>query len=72
MAPTVAPESKQAIAKLKAREADRRKDWVEKVTTDVARRFDTIRVEALDVRAMTRSARGLLSYPACALLRSAG
>ena len=49
---------KRAIAKLKAREVDRRKDWVEKVTTDVARRFDTIRIEALDVRAMTRSARG--------------
>ena len=46
--------TKLAIAKLKAREADRRKDWVEKTTTDIARRFDTIRIEALDVRAMTR------------------
>ena len=46
--------TKQAIAKLKAREIDRRKDWVEKTTTDIARRFDTIRIEALDVRAMTR------------------
>ncbi|HTY30659.1 transposase [Mycobacterium sp.] len=50
--------TKRAIAKLKAREADRRKDWVEKATTDVAHRFETIRIEALDVRAMTRSARG--------------
>jgi hypothetical protein len=49
--------TKLAIANLRAREADRRKDWVEKVTTDFARRFDVIRVEALDVRAMTRSAR---------------
>jgi putative transposase len=55
--------SKRAIAKLKAREADRRKDWVEKVTTDVARRFDTIRIEALDVRAMTRTARGTVAQP---------
>ena len=50
--------AKRAIAKLKARERDRRKDWVEKTTTDLARRFDLIRVEALDIRAMTRSARG--------------
>jgi putative transposase len=49
--------AKVAAAKLKAREADRRRDWVEKTTTDLARRFNTIRVEQLDVRAMTRSAR---------------
>ncbi|MGH3677784.1 MAG: transposase [Mycobacterium sp.] len=55
--------TKRAIAKLKAREADRRKDWVEKATTDIARRFDTIRIEALDVPAMTRSARGTLEQP---------
>ncbi|HKP42558.1 MAG TPA: transposase [Mycobacterium sp.] len=55
--------TKQAVAKLKAREADRRKDWVEKVTTDIARRFDTIRIEALDVRAMTRTARGTAEQP---------
>ena len=41
--------TKRAIAKLKARETDRRKDWVEKTTTDLARRFDVIRVEALDI-----------------------
>jgi putative transposase len=55
--------TKRAIAKLKARETDRRKDWVEKATTDLARRFDTIRMEALDVRAMTRSARGTVGQP---------
>jgi putative transposase len=52
-----------AIAKLKGRETDRRKDWVEKVSTDIARRFDTIRIEALDVAAMTRSARGTVEQP---------
>ncbi|MFZ0230111.1 MAG: transposase, partial [Mycobacterium sp.] len=52
-----------AIAKIKAREADRRRDWVEKTTTDLARRFDNIRVEQLDVRAMTRSARGTVDNP---------
>jgi putative transposase len=55
--------TKLAIAKLKARERDRRKDWVEKTTTDIARRFDTIRIEALDVRAMSRSARGTVQRP---------
>jgi putative transposase len=52
-----------AIAKLKARETDRRKDWVEKASTDIARRFDTIRIEALEVAAMTRSARGTVEQP---------
>ncbi len=53
-----------AIAKLNARESDRRKDWVEKkATTDIARRFDTIRLEALDVRSMTRAARGTVEHP---------
>jgi putative transposase len=51
-------ETKRAVAKLKARERDRRRDWVEKTTTDLARQFDMIRVEDLDVRAMTRSACG--------------
>ncbi len=55
--------TKRVIAKLKAREVERRKDWVEKATTDVARRFETIRIEALDVRAMTRSARGTVAQP---------
>ena len=39
------------------------RDWVEKTTTDLARRFDTIRVEDLHVRAMTRSARGTRACP---------
>jgi putative transposase len=55
--------TKRAIARLRARETDRRRDWVEKTTTDIARRFDTIRVEDLDVRAMTRSARGCGGWP---------
>jgi putative transposase len=52
-----------AIARLRARETDRRRDWVEKATTDLARRFATIRVEDLNVRAMTRSARGTVDCP---------
>jgi putative transposase len=64
--------TKLAIAKLKARETDRRKDWVEKATTDIARRFDTIRIEALDVPAMIRTARARCSGLVRVLLKSAG
>jgi putative transposase len=55
--------TKRAIARLRARETDRRRDWVEKTTTDLARRFDTICVEDLKVRAMTHSARGTQECP---------
>ena len=51
------------IARLRACEADRRKDWCEKVSTDLARRFDVIRFEDLRIKNMTRSARGTLSNP---------
>jgi putative transposase len=64
--------TKRAIAKLKARERDRRKDWVEKTTTDLARRFDVIRVEDLDVRAMTRSARGAVEQPGTRVAQKRG
>jgi putative transposase len=64
--------TKLTIANLKAREADRRKDWVEKATTDIARRFDTIRIEALDVRAMTRAARGTFEQPGVRVAQKRG
>src|ERR1700728_334345 len=40
---------KHAIGRLRARETDRRKDWTEKASTDLARRFDLIRVEDLRI-----------------------
>src|SRR2546423_2750802 len=52
-----------AIARLKARQIDRRKDWAEKTSTDIAGRFDVIRVEDLQIKNMTRSARGTLAKP---------
>ncbi|MFY9916776.1 MAG: transposase [Mycobacterium sp.] len=64
--------TKLAVAKLKARETDRRKDWVEKTTTGVARRFEVIRVEALDVRGMTRSARGTVEKPGARVAQKRG
>jgi transposase len=54
---------KLTAARLKVREAGRRTDWAEKLSTDLARRFDMIRVEALQVRSMTRSARGTVEAP---------
>ena len=54
---------RHAIARLRARETDRRKDWAEKVSTDIARRFDVIRVEDLKIGNMTRSAKGTREDP---------
>ena len=61
-----------AIAALRARETDRRKDWAEKASTDLARRFDIIRVENLDVAGMTRSARGTAEAPGRNVRQKAG
>ena len=33
---------KQTVSRLRAREKDRRKDWAEKASTDIARRFDLV------------------------------
>src|SRR5450755_3715805 len=63
---------KAQIARLKAREVDRRRDWVEKTSTDLARRFDVIRVEDLNVKAMTRSARGTAEAPGRNVHQKAG
>jgi transposase len=63
---------KIAIAKLKARDADARKDWVEKASTNLARRFDLIRVEDLRVKNMTRSARGTIDNPGRNVRQKAG
>jgi transposase len=54
---------KAAIARVKARESDRRKDWAEKTGTDLARRFDVIAVEDLKIGSMIRSARGTVEAP---------
>ncbi|MEV6866496.1 transposase, partial [Streptosporangium subroseum] len=63
---------KAAIARLKAREGDRRKDWVEKTSTDLARRFDVIAVEDLKISNMTRSAKGTVEVPGRNVRQKAG
>jgi putative transposase len=55
--------TKQTISRLRARETDRRKDWAEKASTSIARRFDLIRVEELRIQNMTRSAKGTRENP---------
>jgi putative transposase len=63
---------KLAIAGLRACETDRRKDWAEKASTDIARRFDVIRVEDLQIRSMTRSAKGTRETPGRNVRQKAG
>jgi transposase len=64
--------ARHAIARLRARESDRRKDWAEKVSTDIARRFDLIRVEDLQIANMTRSAKGTRENPGRNVRQKAG
>ncbi len=63
---------RHAIARLRARETDRRKDWLEKASSDLARRFDVIRVENLQIGNMTRSARGTRENPGRNVRQKAG
>ena len=59
-------------SRLKARDTDRGKDWAEKVSTDIARRFDVIRVEDLKIGYMTRSAKGTIAAPGKNVRQKAG
>ncbi|MEV0792741.1 transposase [Kribbella sp. NPDC050459] len=61
-----------AIARSRAREADRRKNWVEQTSTDLARRFDLIGLEDLRIRTMTKSARGTREAPGRNVRQKAG
>jgi len=60
------------LARAHAREANRRKDWAEKLSTDIARRYDVIRVEALAVKNMLRSAKGTVEAPGRNVAAKAG
>ena len=55
--------ARRAVARLKARSADVRKDWCEKTSADIARRFDVIRIEDLKIENMIRSAKGSIEQP---------
>ena len=64
--------ARHAIARLRARETDRRKDWAEKTSTWLAREFDLIRVEDLNINGMTRSAKGTTDKPGRQVRAKAG
>jgi len=51
------------IAKLRARQARRRHDWLHKQTTDLAKNHSLVVVEDLQIRNMTRTARGTIDQP---------
>ena len=55
--------TKLAIAKLAAKEVDRRKDWIEKTTTELVRKYDMIALEDLKIKNMTKSAKGTKDKP---------
>lgn len=51
------------LSRAQARRADARKDYIEKATTDIARRFDLVRMESLKTKQMARSAKGTVDSP---------
>jgi putative transposase len=63
---------KRAVARLRGREGDARKDWAEKASTGIARRFEVIRVEDLRIVNMTRSAGGTAGNPGRNVCQKAG
>jgi putative transposase len=64
--------ARDRLARAAAREADTRKDWAEKTSTGIARRYDLIRIEDLRIANMTRSARGTLENPGRNVRQKAG
>lgn len=64
--------TKRRMARLRAREVNRRKDAIEKLTTRLARAHDLIRVEDLQIGNMTRSARGTVEKPGTNVRAKAG
>jgi len=51
------------IAAMRAQQARRREDWLNKITTQIAKSHGVVAVEDLNVAGMTRSARGTVEQP---------
>ena len=64
--------TKQRIARLKAREVNRRKDTVEKLTTHLASEYDLVRIEDLRIGNMVRAAKGTVEAPGVNVAAKAG
>ncbi|WP_329368639.1 RNA-guided endonuclease InsQ/TnpB family protein [Streptomyces sp. NBC_01483] len=60
------------VARLKACEANRRKDWCEKTSTMLARSCGLVRFEKLNIKNMTRSAKGTVEQPGKSVRQKAG
>ncbi|WP_406331538.1 RNA-guided endonuclease InsQ/TnpB family protein [Streptomyces sp. NBC_00203] len=60
------------VARLRAREAGRRRDWCEKTSTMLARTCDLVRFEKLNIKNMTRSAKGTGEEPGKRVRQKAG
>ena len=56
-------DTQRRIAKLRARQADRRRDWIDKTAAELVAAADVICIEDLRVRNMTRSAAGTTAEP---------
>jgi putative transposase len=64
--------AKARLARLRGRAANRRKDFVEKTSSTIARQYDLIRIEDLRVTDMVRSARGTVGQPGHNVAQKAG
>ena len=64
--------TKLDLAKLSAKETDRRKDWIEKTTTDLVRSYDLIALENLKIKNMTKSTKGTIQSPGKNVAQKAG
>jgi putative transposase len=64
--------AKLALARAGAANADALKDWAHKTSTEIAARYDVIRIEDLKIANMTRSARGTLEAPGRNVTAKAG
>ncbi|WP_436847461.1 RNA-guided endonuclease InsQ/TnpB family protein [Streptomyces aureus] len=62
----------ERAARIKAREANRRKDWCEKTSTMLARTYDLVRFEKLNIKNMTASAKGTVEQPGRKVRQKAG
>jgi putative transposase len=60
------------LARAKEREANARRDHLHKVALDLVRRYDRIAVERLELRSMTRSAKGTVEEPGSRVRQKAG
>ncbi|MFC3996657.1 RNA-guided endonuclease InsQ/TnpB family protein [Nocardiopsis sediminis] len=60
------------IRALRAKATRRHLDWQHKTTTDIAIRYGTVVVEALNITNMVRSARGTIEQPGTSVAQKAG